>query len=76
MPCPGSCPGLAHRGLGDEDGECCDGYGSDGRAGDQSHGGASRLKFSADPKSLADCGNACHTVVKAKDYIFQPYQKR
>jgi hypothetical protein len=33
-------------------------------------------KFSADPKSLADCGNACHTVVKAKDYIFHPYQKR
>ena len=33
-------------------------------------------KFTADPKSLADCGNACHTVVKAKDYIFHPYQKR
>ena len=33
-------------------------------------------KFSADPKSLADCGNACHTAVKAKDYIFHPYQKR
>jgi hypothetical protein len=33
-------------------------------------------KFSADPKSLSDCGNACHTVVKAKDYIFHPYQKR
>jgi hypothetical protein len=32
--------------------------------------------FSADPKSLSDCGNACHTVVKAKDYIFHPYQKR
>jgi Cytochrome P460 len=32
--------------------------------------------FTADPKSLADCGNACHTVVKAKDYIFHPYQKR
>ena len=33
-------------------------------------------KFSADAKSLSDCGNACHTVVKAKDYIFHPYQKR
>ncbi len=33
-------------------------------------------KFTADPKSLSDCGHACHTVVKAKDYIFHPYQKR
>ena len=33
-------------------------------------------KFTADPKSPSDCGNACHTVVKAKDYIFHPYQKR
>jgi hypothetical protein len=33
-------------------------------------------QFAADPKSLSDCGNACHTVVKAKDYIFHPYQKR
>ena len=33
-------------------------------------------KFSADEKSLSDCGNACHTAVKAKDYIFHPYQKR
>ena len=33
-------------------------------------------KFMADPKSLSDCGNACHTAVKAKDYIFHPYQKR
>jgi len=32
--------------------------------------------FAADPKSLSDCGNACHTVVKTKDYIFHPYQKR
>jgi hypothetical protein len=32
--------------------------------------------FTADPKSLADCGNACHTAVKAKDYIFHPYEKR
>jgi Cytochrome P460 len=33
-------------------------------------------KFSADPKSFSDCGFACHTPVKAKDYIFHPYQKR
>jgi hypothetical protein len=33
-------------------------------------------KFSPDAKSLSDCGNACHTAVKAKDYIFHPYQKR
>ncbi len=33
-------------------------------------------QFAADPKSLSDCGQACHTVVKAKDYIFHPYQKR
>ena len=33
-------------------------------------------KFTPDPKSLSDCGHACHTTVKAKDYIFHPYQKR
>jgi hypothetical protein len=33
-------------------------------------------KFTPDAKSLSDCGVACHTVVKAKDYIFHPYQKR
>ena len=33
-------------------------------------------KFSPDGTSLSDCGNACHTAVKAKDYIFHPYQKR
>ena len=33
-------------------------------------------KFTADSKSPSDCGNACHTVVKAKDYIFHPYEKR
>jgi hypothetical protein len=32
-------------------------------------------KFTADP-SPADCGHACHLVVKGKDYIFHPYQKR
>src|SRR5271165_2479164 len=33
-------------------------------------------KFTADPKSLSDCGQVCHVKVKAKDYIFHPYQKR
>jgi hypothetical protein len=33
-------------------------------------------KFTADATSLADCGNACHTAVKTKDYIFHPYEKR
>jgi hypothetical protein len=33
-------------------------------------------KFTADPKSLSDCGHTCHVAVKSKDYIFHPYQKR
>jgi hypothetical protein len=33
-------------------------------------------KFTPDPKSPSDRGYACHTPVKAKDYIFHPYQKR
>jgi len=33
-------------------------------------------KFAADPNSPSGCGYACHTPVKAKDYIFHPYQKR
>lgn len=33
-------------------------------------------KYSPDDKSPSDCGHACHTAVKAKDYIFHPYQKR
>jgi hypothetical protein len=32
-------------------------------------------KFTADP-SPSDCGHTCHVVVKAKDHIFHPYQKR
>jgi hypothetical protein len=32
-------------------------------------------KFTADA-APADCGNTCHVAVKAKDYIFHPYQKR
>jgi hypothetical protein len=37
---------------------------------------AATNKFSADPKALQDCGQSCHVAVKAKDYIFHPYQKR
>jgi hypothetical protein len=33
-------------------------------------------KFTPDAASPVDCGFACHTVVKAKDYVFHPYQKR
>lgn len=33
-------------------------------------------KFTADLKSPSDCGHTCHSAVKAKDYIFHPYQKR
>jgi len=33
-------------------------------------------KFTADASSLSDCGNTCHTAVKAKDYIFHPYEMR
>jgi len=33
-------------------------------------------KFSPDATSHADCGNTCHTAVKAKDYIFHPYEVR
>jgi Cytochrome P460 len=33
-------------------------------------------KFTPDAKSLSDCGQTCHVAVKAKDYIFHPYQKR
>ncbi len=32
--------------------------------------------YTADSSALQDCGNACHTAVKTKDYIFHPYQKR
>jgi hypothetical protein len=37
---------------------------------------AATNSFSADAKSYSDCGNACHTAVKQKDYIFHPYEKR
>lgn len=33
-------------------------------------------KFTPDAKSPADCGHSCHVAVKAKDYVFHPYQKR
>jgi hypothetical protein len=37
---------------------------------------AASAKFTADPTAHADCGNTCHVAVKAKDYIFHPYQMR
>src|SRR5260221_13904341 len=36
---------------------------------------AASAKSAADP-SPSDCGHSCHVAVKAKDYIFHPYQKR
>ena len=36
---------------------------------------ASSDTFAADA-AASDCGHACHVAVKAKDYIFHPYQKR
>ncbi|HEX6879283.1 MAG TPA: cytochrome P460 family protein [Terriglobales bacterium] len=37
---------------------------------------AASNRFAADPTSLSDCGDSCHSAVKSKDYIFHPYQKR
>ena len=36
---------------------------------------AATAKFTPDA-AKADCGQSCHVAVKAKDYIFHPYQKR
>ena len=36
---------------------------------------AASNEFTADP-SPSDCGHSCHVAVKAKDYIFHPYQMR
>jgi len=33
-------------------------------------------KYTPDASSHADCGNTCHVSVKAKDYIFHPYEVR
>jgi hypothetical protein len=32
--------------------------------------------FTPNKDGSADCGYACHTIVKAKDYIFHSYQRR
>jgi hypothetical protein len=34
------------------------------------------LGISTSSFRIADCGNACHVNVEAKDRIFHPYQKR
>jgi hypothetical protein len=33
-------------------------------------------RMTADATGTADCGHTCHVAVKAKDYIFHPYQRR
>jgi hypothetical protein len=32
--------------------------------------------YSADSAGTPGCGDSCHVKVKAKDYVFHPYQKR
>ena len=32
--------------------------------------------YSADKAGTPSCGDVCHVKVKAKDYVFHPYQKR
>jgi Cytochrome P460 len=32
--------------------------------------------FSPDKAGTVNCGNVCHVAVKAKDYVFHPYQNR
>jgi hypothetical protein len=32
--------------------------------------------YTADKAGTPDCGNVCHVKVKAKDYVFHPYQNR
>jgi hypothetical protein len=32
--------------------------------------------YTADKAGTPDCGNVCHVKVKAKDYVFHPYQMR
>jgi Cytochrome P460 len=33
-------------------------------------------RFTPDAQSLSSCGHACHTAVKAQDYVFHRYEKR
>jgi hypothetical protein len=32
--------------------------------------------FSADKAGVPNCGQVCHVSVKAKDYVFHPYELR
>jgi hypothetical protein len=32
--------------------------------------------FTADKAGTPNCGQVCHVAVKAKDYVFHPYQMR
>jgi len=33
-------------------------------------------RYKPNSGGVVNCGTQCHTIVKAKDYIFHPYQKR
>jgi cytochrome P460 len=37
---------------------------------------AASATFSVDKGGTVNCGNVCHLAVKAKDYVFHPYQNR
>jgi len=37
---------------------------------------ATSTTFAPDKAGTINCGHACHVTVKAKDYVFHPYQKR
>ncbi len=37
---------------------------------------AASATFTADKAGTPTCGDVCHLAVKAKDYVFHPYQMR
>jgi hypothetical protein len=37
---------------------------------------AATASYAPDKAGTPDCGNVCHVAVKAKDYVFHPYQMR
>jgi Cytochrome P460 len=37
---------------------------------------AATAAYAPDKAGTPDCGNVCHVAVKAKDYVFHPYQTR
>ena len=46
------------------------------------HGGYAKFDYHGEADTFtpagsgADCGTACHTIVKSKDYVFTTYPKR